>query len=383
MKNLILVCLFLFVSGITLAQSKKEMIAILNNRVDSLNQIVSSERSDKQKLNIEISKLKSQIKELENTKDKLTNQNNAVTQELQENRVQIVELNKQLKTKQDSLVLVTSELLKYKPAPPKEKLVVKQDNTGPIKTVTIGRQVWMKENLNVSNFKNGVEIPEVQDRDAWRNADDNHQPAWCYYENDTRNGAKYGKLYNWYAVIDNNGLCPQGWHVPSDAEWDTLVTYLGGEDVAGAKMKTKPLTKKVVEYYDEGGYNETKWVSCSNCAHWTEKQRENFPCNVCKNVRGKSYKTGKYIPKSKGKSEHIETIGGWNGDNESGFTGLPGGSRDNDGSYSSVGSYGYWWSSTEYNTYYAWSRYLSTNRGYASRGSSSKKDGLSVRCLRD
>ena len=81
MKNLILVCLFFFVSGITLAQSKKEMIAILNNRLDSLNQIVASERSDKQNLNIEISKLKSQIKELENTKDKLTNQNNAVTQE--------------------------------------------------------------------------------------------------------------------------------------------------------------------------------------------------------------------------------------------------------------------------------------------------------------
>ena len=237
MKNLILVCIFFFVSGITLAQSKKEMIVILTNRVDSLNQIVASERSDKLKLNTEISNLNSQIKELENTKDKLNNQNNAVTQELQENQVQIVELNKQLKIKQDSLVLVTTELLKYKPAPPKEKLVVKQDNTGSIKTVTIGTQVWMKENLNVSVFKNGVAIPEVKDNAAWEKAGENKQPAWCYYGNDPKNGAKYGKLYNWYAAIDNNGLCPQGWHVPSDDEWTVLIDYLGGESVAGGKMK--------------------------------------------------------------------------------------------------------------------------------------------------
>lgn len=272
MKNLRLVCIFFFVSGITLAQSKKEMIVILTNRVDSLNQIVASERSDKLKLNTEISNLKSQIKELERNNENLSNdknaletKNNALNQELQENLGQIVALNKQLKIKQDSLVLVTSELLKYKPAPPKEKLVVKQDNTGPIKTVTIGTQVWMLENLNVSVFKNGVAILEVQDQDAWYEAGENKQPAWCYYGSDPKNGAKYGKLYNWYAVIDTNGLCPQGWHVPSDAEWDILVTYLGGNGVAGAKMKAKPITKNIVEYYDDGGYDETKWVTCSNC----------------------------------------------------------------------------------------------------------------------
>lgn len=371
MKNLILVCLFLFVSGITLAQSKKEMIAILNNRVDSLNQIVATERSDKLKLNTEISNLKSQIKELENTKDKLTNQNNAVTQELQENQVQIVELNKQLKTKQDSLVLVTSELLKYKPAPPKEKLVVKQDNKGPIKTVTIGTQVWMRENLNVSVFKNGVVIPEVQDEDAWKKAGDNKQPAWCYYDNDPKNGVKYGKLYNWYAAIDMNGLCPQGWHVPSGAEWDILVTYLGGTDVAEAKMKAKPVTKKEVEYYDVDSKD------CNNCARASAEYKK--ICPVCK---GTGYVK---IPLKKEKNVYDNVIWGFRGGtNESGFTGLPGGYRFYfDGYYRYIGSNGFWWSSTEYGADNAWTRFLGSYDGNADSYDGYKKSGLSVRCLRD
>jgi uncharacterized protein (TIGR02145 family) len=262
-------------------------------------------------------------------------------------------------------------------------ITLAQSVTDPIKTVTIGTQIWMLENLNVSTFKNGVAIPEVQDKDAWYEAGENKQPAWCYYGSDPKNGAKYGKLYNWYAAIDTNGLCPQDWHVPSDAELDTLVTYLGGGSSAGAKMKVKPITKKTVEYYDKGGYDETKWVSCSNCYYWTEKQRENFPCNVCKNARGKYYKTGKHIPKTKQKSEHVETVGGWNGTNESGFTGLPGGSRNANGNYGGIGGFGYWWSSSEDYTSFAWYRYLNFNNGNADRVSSNKGDGLSVRCLRD
>lgn len=94
----------------------------------------------------------------------------------------------QIKSKQDSLALVVKELLLYKPAPPKleEKLIVAQDVSGPIKTVTIGKQVWMLENLNVATFKNGVVIPEVKDKDAWVNAGDNQQAAWCYYDNDPK-----------------------------------------------------------------------------------------------------------------------------------------------------------------------------------------------------
>ena len=372
MKNLILVCLFFFVSGITLAQSKKEMIAILNNRVDSLNQIVATERSDKLKLNTEISNLKSQIKELENTKDKLTNQNNAETQEFQENQVQIVELNKQLKTKKDSLVLVTSELLKYKPAPPKEKLVVKQDNTGPIKTVTIGTQVWMKENLNVSVFKNGVAIPEVQDDDAWKKARDNHQPAWCYYNDDPKNGTKNGKLYNWYAAIDTNGLCPQGWHVPSNAEWDILVTYLGGKDVAGAKMKAKPVMKKVVEYYDVDSKD------CNNCASASKEYKK--ICPVCK---GTGYVK---IPLKKEKNVYDNVVWGFKGGtNESGFTGLAGGIRFDRyfQSYDIIGSYGYWWSSTLITYSEAWSIGLGSSSSDAYMSYNDISHGLSVRCLRD
>jgi uncharacterized protein (TIGR02145 family) len=382
MKYLRVYFIFFFISGISLAQSKKEMIAILTNRVDSLNQIVVdersivlSERADKQILNTEISILKKQIKELERNNENLSNdkssldtQNNTLNKELQENQGQIVELNKQLKIKQDSLVLVTTELLKYRPAP-KPVIVVKQDNTGPIKTVTIGTQVWMKENLNVSTFKNGVAIPEVQDNDAWKKAGKNKQPAWCYYDNDPKNGAKFGKLYNWYAVIDNNGLCPQGWYVPSDAEWDTLIAYLGGSDVAGAKMKAKPVMKKGVDYYDV----DTK--DCSNCANASKEYKK--ICPVCKG-------TGRIkIPLRKEKYVY-DASGFKGGTNESGFTGLPGGYRDCDyvGDCNSIGANGSWWSSTEDGTSAAWYRYLNGNGGGAYRYVS-KENGFSVRCLRD
>lgn len=101
-------------------------------------------------------------------------------------------------------------------------------------TVTICNQTWTKSNLNVSKYRNGDVIPQVQDATQWANLTTG---AWCYYNNDTANGAVYGKLYNWYAVNDPRGLAPQGWHVPSDDEWTTLTTCLGGEAVAGGKMK--------------------------------------------------------------------------------------------------------------------------------------------------
>lgn len=108
-----------------------------------------------------------------------------------------------------------------------------------IKEVTIGDQVWMAENLNVSNFRNGDLIPEAKTDEEWDLAGRNQEPAWCYYENDPSKGVKYGKLYNWYAVNDQRGLAPEGWHVPSDVEWDKLINYLGGEDIAGIKMKSE------------------------------------------------------------------------------------------------------------------------------------------------
>jgi uncharacterized protein (TIGR02145 family) len=239
MKSVVFVLFVFFGNELLFAQSKKELIVSLTNRVDSLKDVVSKERTQNSRLVTKIQQLEIVIKQLENEKSALK----------ENGEEQLLKKDREIKTKQDSLKLVLTELFKYKPAPPKEPLLVKQDNSGPIKTVTIGKQVWMLENLNVATFKNGVEIPEVQDRDAWNTAGDNKQPAWCYFHNDPKNGEKYGKLYNWYAVVDNNGLCPQGWHVPLDAEWYTLVAYLGGKDVAGAKMKAKSIIKKTVNYY--------------------------------------------------------------------------------------------------------------------------------------
>jgi uncharacterized protein (TIGR02145 family) len=105
-------------------------------------------------------------------------------------------------------------------------------------SVTIGSQVWMAENLNVDRFRNGDMIPAARTAEEWKRASDNQQPAWCYYENDPANGAIYGKLYNWYAVNDPRGLAPEGWHVPTDAEWTMLTDGLGGSTIAGGKMKS-------------------------------------------------------------------------------------------------------------------------------------------------
>jgi len=89
-------------------------------------------------------------------------------------------------------------------------------------------------NLDIETYRNGDIIPQVTDPTAWKELTTG---AWCYYGNNDDNGAKYGKLYNWYAVNDSRGLAPQGWHISTDAEWTTLSTLLGGEDIAGGKLK--------------------------------------------------------------------------------------------------------------------------------------------------
>ena len=100
--------------------------------------------------------------------------------------------------------------------------------------VEIGTQVWMTKNLNGSRYRNGDPIAQVTDLSIWVNLTSG---AWCYYANNSSNGVVYGKLYNWYAVNDPRGLAPIGYHIPSDSEWTTLTTFLGGENVAGGKMK--------------------------------------------------------------------------------------------------------------------------------------------------
>jgi uncharacterized protein (TIGR02145 family) len=191
---------------------------------------------------------------------------------------------------------------------------------GYAQTVTIGTQVWMTKNLNVDKFRNGDPIPQAKTNEEWYNAGVNRQPAWCYYNNDPANGTKYGKLYNWFAVNDPRDLAPEGWHVPSDAEWTKLGDYLGGKSFAGGKMKS-------TTGWDEPNTDAT---------------------------------------------------------NSSGWSGLPGGYRGSNGSFNGIGSYGYWWSSTEYSTDYAWYRFLYYNYGDVIRlPNSSKPVGYSVRCVRD
>jgi uncharacterized protein (TIGR02145 family) len=190
------------------------------------------------------------------------------------------------------------------------------------KTVPIGTQQWMAENLKVTKYNDGTEIPNITDDTQWSNL---RSGAWAYYNNAEANNAKYGKLYNWYAVSKtsngNKNVCPTGWHVPTDAEWAVLTDYLGGGSVAGGKMKE---------------VGTTSW------------HRPNT---------------------------HATNI--------SLFTSLPGGYRFNDGNYYGIGYYGYWWSSTEDLTNAAWYRSMTTNDGDAGRNGSNKAEGFSVRCLRD
>ena len=194
--------------------------------------------------------------------------------------------------------------------------------SGYTQTVKIGSQVWMKENLNVDKFRNGDPIPEAKTYAEWEAAAKRKQPAWCYYDNDPRNGAKYGKLYNWYAVSDSRGLAPEGWHLPSVEEWKTSGYFLGGEDVAGTKMKST--------------------------------------------------------------SEWADVNGVIDGTNVSGFSALPGGFRDNHG-FRDVLKFGAWWSSSELHTTStsAWYRSLTHYSTYAASQLSYKSNGFSVRCLKD
>ena len=103
------------------------------------------------------------------------------------------------------------------------------------RTVIIGEQEWMAENLKTTTYDNGDPIPNIIESDEWSAL---ATGAWCYYDNDEAYDAVYAKLYNWYAVVDPRNLCPADWHVPSDDEWTALTDYLGGESEAGGKMKS-------------------------------------------------------------------------------------------------------------------------------------------------
>ncbi|MEX2485434.1 MAG: fibrobacter succinogenes major paralogous domain-containing protein [Brumimicrobium sp.] len=114
----------------------------------------------------------------------------------------------------------------------------RDQNGNIIKTVEIDNNIWMAENLNVDKFLNGDPIPEAKTKEEWVKAGQERKAAWCYYNNDPENGKKYGKLYNWYAVIDERGIVPKGWRVPSFKDWGRMMMSLGGLDIAGDILKS-------------------------------------------------------------------------------------------------------------------------------------------------
>ncbi len=185
-------------------------------------------------------------------------------------------------------------------------------------TVKIGEQWWMMENLKVIHYRNGDAIPNVTDETVWAGL---ITGAYCNYNNDVNNVATYGRLYNWYSAADSRNIAPDGWHVPSDAEWQTLVDYLGGGSVAGGKMKEAGTT------------------------HW------------------QSPNTG--------------------ATNASGFSGLPGSFRGYDGNYYNIGYVAGFWSSSDIDNINAWYVYLNYDNSEIYSGNYYKRRGFSVRCVKD
>ena len=267
--------------------------------------------------------------------------------------------------------------------------------------IKIGAQTWTTKNLDVSKFRNGEAIPLAKTNAEWELAGQNKQPAWCYYENKGENGTTYGKLYNWFAVNDPRGLAPSGYHIPTDAEWTILTDYLGGDSIAGAKMKstsgwnsfdgTKPCN--VCKDWTDG-YREGK-EACKACANWTEDYRGGNTCKLCKDK--KIVNGAKHIcsscknngsPDSLGTFIYRKTIPAkipGNGNNTSGFTLLPGGIRFYNGDFNFIGANGSWWSSSssENDAELAWARSFGNNYDNVSFYHDTKLNGFSVRCLRD
>ena len=121
-----------------------------------------------------------------------------------------------------------------------------------LETIQIGDQVWTKKNLDLRTFRNGDPIPEAKTKAEWIQAGIDKQAAYCYYDNNKANGKKYGIIYNYYAISDPRGLIPEGYHVPSEAEWLKLTSFMGGSDVAGEKVKSKDILGAV-----PGGYRNS------------------------------------------------------------------------------------------------------------------------------
>jgi len=200
------------------------------------------------------------------------------------------------------------------------------------KTVTIGTQVWMAENLKSTKYRNGVIIPNVTDNTTWGGL---LTGAWCNYNNDSANDTKYGKLYNKYAVNDIRNLAPLGWHIPSYSEWEILANYL------------------IDKGYNFDGSTSGNYFAKSLAAS------TDWPSSIVSGAIGND------LTKN----------------NLTGFTALPGGGRDFNGSFFSIGMFGNWWSSSVDSNrlwclylYYDWSNAPMT---------SNYNSGMSIRCVKD
>jgi len=193
-------------------------------------------------------------------------------------------------------------------------------------TITIGKQIWSGKNLDVVTFRNGDSIPEAKTNDEWLEAGQNLEPAWCYYNNDSANNAKYGKLYNWYAMNDPRGIAPAGWHVPTDDEWNALQKALGGI-YSGQKMKS--------------------------ITGWKETHGED----------GKKYSG--------------------NGTNVSGFNAFPAGFRDFSGNFLHETEMTFFWGSTELADNVGRHIRLDCGTVDANPNVTQKDFGISIRCIKD
>jgi uncharacterized protein (TIGR02145 family) len=206
--------------------------------------------------------------------------------------------------------------------PPMETSTITDIDGNVYKTVKIGTQWWMAENLKTTKFNDSSAIPLVTVGAEWRTLS---SPGYCWYKNDTTKKNTYGGLYNWYAV--NTGkLAPTGWHVPTDAEWTILTTYLGGGPVAGGKMKSTGTIEDGTGLWNSPNTGAT---------------------------------------------------------NESGFTAVPAGHRSGEGTFHHIGTDGIWWSSSEYNTMFELTRVMLNGHSNVYTNFFYGTYGFSVRCVRD
>ncbi|HMK05598.1 MAG TPA: fibrobacter succinogenes major paralogous domain-containing protein [Ferruginibacter sp.] len=129
------------------------------------------------------------------------------------------------------------------------------DDTKYITAVSIGNQVWMQKNLNVDRFRNGDQIPQATSAEEWKTAREEKISAWCYVDFEEGNAGKYGKLYNWYCVMDKRGLAPAGWHIPSQEEAKTLVNATGGGSAAADALRSRAGWKDNSRGTNRSGFN--------------------------------------------------------------------------------------------------------------------------------